>query len=92
MTIKAVSPKNHLFVAVQWTGENEDDVADFICAQMTKHDLTTNELIVVKSGVEKILELKDWIMLDEFGSLKTYKDSIFWEIYEEIEKDEITSP
>lgn len=72
--------------AVQWTGNNYEEIADFIGHVHSVYYLTDEYIIIDTPEGDRCLRKGDWIIQDVNGELYPFKPDIFEQTYEEVKQ------
>ena len=70
--------------AVRWTGDNFDEVAEFVNGEAIYQDAESNWVVATPHGAV-LADLGDWIVKDVRGQFYPCVDEVFAETYEEAE-------
>ena len=82
--IKTFAKKPVKVQAVQWTGDNYEELADFVGHIRSVYHLNDEYIIINTPEGDHCLRKGDWIIQDVNGEFYPCKPDIFEQIYEEV--------
>lgn len=71
--------------AIQWTGDNSLDIADFLGIDIDEVEFTDDDMVAVGFDV---CDVNEWIIRNETGRLSVSDDAAFNAVYEPVEPKE----